>query len=87
MLLIGFVFLTLVDTSTFVSYKIHNTLFIKKQGNMKTTEKQTNKMSSNGFGFALLLIAIGAVLLLSKLQIIPAAYNDVLLNGPCYCLF
>ena len=27
---------------------------------MKTTEKQTNKMSSNGFGFALLLIAIGA---------------------------
>ena len=53
---------------------------------MKTTEKQTNKMSSNGFGFALLLIAIGAVLLLSKLQIIPAAYNDVLFKWPMLLL-
>ena len=53
---------------------------------MKTAEKQTNKMSSNGFGFALLLIAIGAVLLLSKLQIIPAAYNDVLFKWPMLLL-
>jgi predicted membrane protein len=53
---------------------------------MKTTDKQTKKISNSAFGFALLLIVIGAVLLLSKLQIIPAAYNDVLFKWPMLLL-
>ncbi|MBP6231420.1 MAG: hypothetical protein KA397_07210 [Paludibacteraceae bacterium] len=53
---------------------------------MKTTDKQTKQISNSGFGFALLLIVIGGVLLLSKLQIIPAAYNDVLFKWPMLLL-